>query len=49
MLCAGCRSEFSDDFKDARGFGWDIEGQPAFSWKTLITKKVFLVAECSKP
>jgi hypothetical protein len=35
-----CRSEFNDDFQDARGFGWDIPGQPKFSWKTLIQKKV---------
>lgn len=34
------RSEFSDDFKDAEGFGWEIPGQPKFHWKTLIQKKV---------
>ena len=37
-----CRSEFSDDFQDARGFGWEIRGQPKFHWKTLIQKKVLV-------
>lgn len=39
LLCR-CRSEYSDDFQDARGFGWEIPGQPKFHWKTLIQKKV---------
>jgi hypothetical protein len=39
LLCCR-RSEFSDDFQDARGFGWEIPGQPKFHWKTLIQKKV---------
>jgi hypothetical protein len=40
QLLRGCRSEYSDDFQDARGFGWEIPGQPKFHWKTLIQKKV---------
>lgn len=35
-----CRSEFSDHFADARGFGWDVPGEPKFHWKTLIQEKV---------
>ncbi|MEE9360203.1 MAG: FAD-dependent oxidoreductase, partial [Hyphomicrobium sp.] len=28
-------SRFSDEFEDARGFGWQT-GEPAFDWPTLI-------------
>jgi glutathione reductase (NADPH) len=37
-------SEYSDDFQDARGFGWEIPGQPKFHWKTLIQKKAKEIA-----
>lgn len=37
--CCG-RSEFRDSISDARGFGWDISGEPSFQWKHLIEKKV---------
>ena len=33
------RSMFAEDFKDARGFGWHIEGKPAHDWGTLLSKK----------
>jgi len=31
-------SRFSDDFEDAKGFGWTV-GKPSFDWKTLIANK----------
>ena len=31
-------SRFSDDFEDARGFGWSA-GEPAFDWTALIAAK----------
>jgi glutathione reductase (NADPH) len=31
-------SRFSDDFRDAAGFGWDV-GEPSFDWATLIRNK----------
>jgi len=31
---------FAEDFKDAQGFGWHIEGKPAHDWGTLLGKKV---------
>lgn len=37
MLLYG--SEFRDHFEDARGFGWEIPGEPKFNWKKLIEKK----------
>lgn len=30
---------FAEDFKDAKGFGWHIEGKPAHDWGTLLSKK----------
>lgn len=32
-------SAFSEEFRDARGFGWGTS-QPPFDWKHLVTKKV---------
>jgi glutathione reductase (NADPH) len=37
-------SEFSDHFTDARGFGWDIPGEPKFHWSKLIQKKAKEIA-----
>jgi len=37
-------SEFRDQFADARGFGWEIEGEPSFHWKRLIEKKAKEIA-----
>lgn len=31
-------SRFSDEFEDARGFGWQV-GEPIFDWQTLIKAK----------
>ena len=31
-------SHYSEDFEDARGFGWDL-GKCSFNWKTLIANK----------
>lgn len=35
-----CRSAFTEEFKDANGFGWTVDERPPFDWKELIAKKV---------
>lgn len=32
-------SHFRDDFHDAAGFGWTLDGEPRFHWRTLIDNK----------
>ncbi|MEI7608312.1 MAG: glutathione-disulfide reductase [Rhodospirillaceae bacterium] len=32
-------AQFRDAFEDARGFGWGIDGAPAFDWPTLLARK----------
>jgi glutathione reductase (NADPH) len=32
-------SEYSEAFKDAQGFGWEIEGKPSLNWRTFMEKK----------
>eukprot|EP00963_Diacronema_lutheri_P008616 scaffold764_cov363-Pavlova_lutheri.AAC.4 len=32
-------SHFREDFEDAKGFGWELEGTPKHNWKTLMTAK----------
>lgn len=32
-------SEYSEAFKDAQGFGWDIPHQPTLHWNTFLEKK----------
>lgn len=48
-LALPCRSEFRDEFDDARGFGWDIKEEPLFQWKSLIQKKVTLIPRAHLP
>lgn len=36
-------SAFSDEFRDAAGFGWDVAA-PGFDLKTLMQKKVRALA-----
>jgi hypothetical protein len=36
------RSAFTEEFRDANGFGWSVEEHPPFNWKELIAKKVNL-------
>lgn len=40
MLYLPCRSAFTEEFKDAKGFGWTVDERPPFNWKELIAKKV---------
>lgn len=37
------RSAFSEEFRDASGFGWDVNQKPPFDLKSLIKKKVRLI------
>lgn len=30
---------FAEEFSDARGFGWKIEGKPTHNWSALLSKK----------
>ncbi len=32
-------SRFRDDFEDAGGFGWQVEGDVSFNWQSLIANK----------
>src|SRR5471032_2195959 len=32
-------AHFSEDFEQARDFGWNIEDKPTFDWATLIANK----------
>lgn len=34
------RSSFSEEFRDAAGFGWSLNGTPPVDLKALIEKKV---------
>ena len=53
LLCAchriasPCRSAFTEEFKDAKGFGWTVDERPPFNWKELIAKKVHFI--CVSP
>ena len=45
-LIASCRSAFTEEFKDAKGFGWTVDERPPFNWKELIAKKVHILCLC---
>lgn len=32
-------SEYSEMFREAQGFGWNIPGQPSLDWQTFLAKK----------
>jgi len=32
-------AHYREDFEDARGYGWTVEGEPRFDWQTLIANK----------
>ncbi len=32
-------SHFAEDFEDAAGYGWSLDGEPRFDWQTLIANK----------
>jgi glutathione reductase (NADPH) len=32
-------SHFAEDFEDAAGYGWSLDGEPSFDWQTLIANK----------
>ena len=32
-------SEYSESFRDAQGFGWNIPGSPSLNWQTFLEKK----------
>ena len=34
------RSHFSEDFKDAEGFGWELTPPQTHNWKKLVGSKV---------
>ena len=33
-------SAFTEEFKDAKGFGWTVDEKPPFAWQKLLEKKV---------
>jgi hypothetical protein len=40
------RSSFSEEFRDAAGFGWALNGMPPHDLKSLIEKKVWSGVRC---
>ena len=33
------RSAFTEEFRDAKGFGWTADERPPFDWRLLLKKK----------
>ena len=39
-VCLLSSSQYAEEFRDSKGFGWQDESQHKFDWQTLVNKKV---------
>lgn len=39
-ICLLSSSQYAEEFRDSKGFGWQDESQHKFDWQTLVNKKV---------